>query len=1008
MDGGTMRPRRQTHRSFARLSLALFVAAALVGCVGVIPATADLSPSVTLAPVSAVTYTSAQLKGTVNPNGGPTPTNWHFEYSLTGEDGTFQRAGEGGELSEAAAEGTSPVPVEESLVGLEAGRTYFVRLVATNEFEQNRAFAARSFATESISPPTVSIAPPAAVTGTTASFSGVIDPEGTDPAFAVHWHFQCTPECPGLEGDLPAGTSPATVESEATGLLPGTAYQVTLVAKNAGEPASAGPERFTTATIAPTISGAGVTAATAEAQFGVQLNAGGAATSYYAEYGPTPGYGSRTPAKVLSALGTPQGVAVNLTGLAPSTTYHARFVATNAIGSAASSDLSFTTQANGVVTGPCPNETIRVQQGSTRLPDCRAYEMVSPVDKNGGSVSALPLDIVWQKAFSAVSPNGEVAAFWSYQAFANSVSSNVNSYRAARGSTGWDTVAMNPPTPGPGLNIGVGKIWPVGSTKDLSHFFLDSPLPLVPQDKSQFLLSPTVEETDAYTVSPGEGVSWISQPDGYESSPSASWWIGSTSDGKRLYFQSERTLVPEAAGRVSGSILYERADGHTKMVGLDSAGEPVSTCGSILANSKGEFGGENYPRSPDYGAISEDGSRVYFTSPDPTFAREIPACEVPAQLYLRSGNQTTEVSRSRRSTSDPDPSPAVFQAAAENGGVVYFSSNAALTEDASLGADGMLYAYRAATDQLELVVPSGFENVLISSNDGSRVYYVRDGSIYVYSLTDHQSHLIATAAGLAPLSYNALAVSVTPDGSRLLFQSRENLTGYDSDGFLEVYLYDAASQRLTCVSCQAGRQATADSTLPFVSSELNYPVNGRVRPRYLNYAGNRAFFQTTMALVSSDVNGAADVYEWHDGTLSLVSDGRNPRGSYYFGASDDGSDIFITTAARLVSRDHDDDVDIYDARVDGGFVEPTVSAGCVEESCQGAIANAPSAVPSPGTASIVAPKVTVKKHQKKKHHNKKHPRKGKQRHAKHRKQKGKKQNARKSSAKSNSSTGKAR
>jgi hypothetical protein len=40
----------------------------------------------------------------------------------------------------------------------------------------------------------------------------------------------------------------------------------------------------------------------------------------------------------------------------------------------------------GAAAAACPNEAVRVQQGSTYLPDCRAYEMVSPTAKNGEEV----------------------------------------------------------------------------------------------------------------------------------------------------------------------------------------------------------------------------------------------------------------------------------------------------------------------------------------------------------------------------------------------------------------------------------------------------------------------------------------------------------------------------------------------------------------------------------------------------------------------------------------------
>jgi streptogramin lyase len=67
------------------------------------------------------------------------------------------------------------------------------------------------------------------------------------------------------------------------------------------------------------------------------------ATSLHVDYGPTAAYGSSTPEQSLGAITGPHAVAATLSGLAPSTTYHYRVVATNPTGSAFGSDAAFTT-----------------------------------------------------------------------------------------------------------------------------------------------------------------------------------------------------------------------------------------------------------------------------------------------------------------------------------------------------------------------------------------------------------------------------------------------------------------------------------------------------------------------------------------------------------------------------------------------------------------------------------------------------------------------------------------
>lgn len=119
--------------------------------------------------------------------------------------------------------------------------------------------------------------------------------------------------------------------------------------------------------------------------------------------------------------------------------------------------------------------------------------------------------------------------------------------------------------------------------------------------------------------------------------------------------------------------------------------------------------------------------------------------------------------------------------------------------------------------------------------------------------------------------------------------------------------------------------------------------------------GQRAFFAAKDALVPEDTNELQDVYEWHDGTVSLVSTGTATKDVRLLGASHSGDDVFFTTNQRLVGWDTDENVDVYDARVGGGFPEPPhPDAICEGEECRGAPTSAPP-VTSAGSAVFEGP-----------------------------------------------------
>jgi tripartite motif-containing protein 71 len=101
-----------------------------------------------------------------------------------------------------------------------------------------------------------------------------------------------------------------------------------------------------------------------------------------------------------------------------------------------------------------------------------------------------------------------------------------------------------------------------------------------------------------------------------------------------------------------------------------------------------------------------------------------------------------------------------------------------------------------------------------------------------------------------------------------------------------------------------------------------------------------AFFQSKARLLPGDVNDQYDVYEWRDGDLNLLSTGTSANGAYYGGNGASGKDVFIHTKDRLTWADVDAEMDVYDARVGGGFPEPQFNpCDVLGDQCQG--------VPSP-------------------------------------------------------------
>jgi hypothetical protein len=203
----------------------------------------------------------------------------------------------------------------------------------------------------------------------------------------------------------------------------------------------------------------------------------------------------------------------------------------------------------------------------------------------------------------------------------------------------------------------------------------------------------------------------------------------------------------------------------------------------------------------------------------------------------------------------------------------------------------------------------------------------------------------------------------------LLFTSDSQLTSYDNQGYSELYRYSIATNMLACVSCDpSGAPPVSTALLQNIRTTSVSPTPAAIEPRNLSANGGRVFFQTVDSLRPGDTNGVQDVYEWEQdgegsctsessafvpsnaGCVLPISTGLSPTSSYFAGASVDGNDVFFFTDQQLVVQDKDTNVDVYDARVDGGIAAQNEgnATPCEGEECRPQLAGMP---PFPASAS---------------------------------------------------------
>ena len=643
---------------------------------------------------------------------------------------------------------------------------------------------------------------------------------------------------------------------------------------------------------------------------------------------------------------------------------------------AAATALSLTTAPASA--DDCPNAALRAQNNSTQLPDCRAYELVSPVFKEG--FAAAPIGFTDDGRLSYLS-NGN---------YANNGNGNGgfpggNAYLATRTGSGWSTSALAPS--GPDF-VQVSIVDP---------FF---PGTAIPKAFSSDLRS-TVWNMRRSDQPAGEVQDlYVRNPDGVFTR------LGS---------------APDQPGSVTGGAsTVSASDDLSHVVFSVTSGETyefVSTGGDQRRAVSVDNGGQSLVSGPGctstgvggYHAMSADGRAIFFRcSPDPG----LPSATSDGVYARIGGTVTIAVSESQctRAPSDPGgacgaPASAGFQGANADGTRVYFTTSQQLVNgdtdsttdlyecDIPAGTVAPVGSVNPCPDLRE--VSDGADGADVQggpriSDDGSRAYFVAtgvlasnldvngapavagDNNLYVWrrdgAHPDGQTRFVAK---LDPNEGDRVGMrQTTDDGRYLVFASFAALIDHgpqaDTDSASDIYRYDAETGALTRLSTAAdgegGNQPGADAS--FTPIGYGPALPGRPAPRgAMSDNGGSVVFTTDETLAPNDTNGTIDIYLWHDGRVSLISSGKpsedhNFAGISNFGVngpfvqgfiSPSGRDVFFTTTAQLISSDVDTVMDTYDARVDGGF-DLSTPPRCSGDGCQ----NPPSAPPpatKPGSTS---------------------------------------------------------
>lgn len=817
---------------------------------------------------------------------------------------------------------------------------------ATKDVYYSASAASQVIALGETVAPAVAIDPGSgfAVTPTSATLTGAVDPTGTTTV----WHFEYVTEASfeqsGFEGAVldPAGgeTLPFTdetahpVSQTVEGLLPSTTYRVRLAAAKpyGGDGETSTETTFTTTGAPPAVEGVGVNEVqNTSADLVGYVDPNGQPTSYRFEYG-TAGPCASNPCTSVPLGGEAIGsgssllfVAQPVVGLSPRTEYHFRLVATNGTGAKASEDDTFTTRA-----APLPA-------------NARGYELVSPAEKPGGqgvggysalgeAANAVPGTASTDgERYVSESLIGNITPGKAIYTSDAALSERVN------GRIGW---LSHSPYTHPNYSSTGGALTNLvlgAASADLSVFAASGGPPYFPALFPEMAAWPPAGYSLYATDWAGRWELVTPREPAYISTQSSSALL--SPDGRHLVLQ---TPVPGQLGQSDPSLdqdanthtLYDddltagisdrfTPNGALSQVavctgeGSDRTEIPTVEAGDLVASpcpaapagreaALVSSGGADLPptglTTGTRNAVSDDGSRIFFQSPDTQRRRPKPpsscsgegaATSCPPELYLRQLDAAGEPTVRWLSRPEvPDQAagltgPSIFEGASTTGSRVFFRTDSPLTADDPNGG---------------AQVPGGVKTGTADSNSWD--LYVREVPSGASGHPD----------GEDPGGGSLTRVSAGPSGDGDCDVSNDG-----ASGALRFTSNDGERLYFVCAGVLDGVPTNADPTDGTITTASGTPATTTTSNLYYYDATkplpDRWEFVARLPRTATEIDGCSTVAEGQGEVRLFPNAGRSltaAKSSNCFRGTADGRFVTFMTSGRLVAGDPEpDSVDVY-------------------------------------------------------------------------------------------------